>query len=67
MCGFAVEWWRSCCRTTIRRSLVTHTATTMQRPVTCPNASFTDLAEIASRIELAKPALVDEQSDYPTD
>uniref|UniRef100_A0A673Z0E5 Patatin-like phospholipase domain-containing protein 7 n=1 Tax=Salmo trutta TaxID=8032 RepID=A0A673Z0E5_SALTR len=28
-------------------------------PVTCPNASFTDLAEIVSRIELAKPALVD--------
>lgn len=36
-------------------------------PVTCPNASFTDLAEIVSRIELAKPALVDEESDYPTD
>ncbi|XP_031664710.1 patatin-like phospholipase domain-containing protein 7 isoform X5 [Oncorhynchus kisutch] len=28
-------------------------------PVTCPNASFTDLAEIVSRIEVAKPALVD--------
>ncbi|CAB1332657.1 unnamed protein product [Coregonus sp. 'balchen'] len=36
-------------------------------PVTCPNASFTDLAEIVSRIDLAKPALVDEESDYPTD
>lgn len=31
----------------------------LQGPVTCPNASFTDLAEIVSRIELAKPALVD--------
>uniref|UniRef100_A0A8C7UCF1 lysophospholipase n=1 Tax=Oncorhynchus mykiss TaxID=8022 RepID=A0A8C7UCF1_ONCMY len=39
----------------------------LQGPVTCPNASFTDLAEIVSRIELAKPALVDEESDYPTD
>uniref|UniRef100_A0A3P8ZU33 lysophospholipase n=1 Tax=Esox lucius TaxID=8010 RepID=A0A3P8ZU33_ESOLU len=36
-------------------------------PVTCPNASFTDLAEIVSRIEVTKPALVDEESDYPTD
>ncbi|XP_062333945.1 patatin-like phospholipase domain-containing protein 7a isoform X3 [Osmerus eperlanus] len=27
--------------------------------VTCPNASFTDLAEIVSRIEQVKPALVD--------
>ncbi|XP_062333944.1 patatin-like phospholipase domain-containing protein 7a isoform X2 [Osmerus eperlanus] len=34
--------------------------------VTCPNASFTDLAEIVSRIEQVKPALVDE-SDYHTD
>ncbi|CAB1318645.1 unnamed protein product [Coregonus sp. 'balchen'] len=31
----------------------------LQGPVTCHNASFTDLAEIVSRIELAKPALVD--------
>uniref|UniRef100_A0A673BBG5 lysophospholipase n=1 Tax=Sphaeramia orbicularis TaxID=375764 RepID=A0A673BBG5_9TELE len=35
--------------------------------VTCPNASFTDLAEIVSRIEPVKPALVDEESDYHTD
>ncbi|XP_040013278.1 patatin-like phospholipase domain-containing protein 7a isoform X1 [Xiphias gladius] len=35
--------------------------------VTCPNASFTDLAEIVSRIEPVKPALVDEESDYQTD
>uniref|UniRef100_A0A3Q2YGE3 lysophospholipase n=1 Tax=Hippocampus comes TaxID=109280 RepID=A0A3Q2YGE3_HIPCM len=28
--------------------------------LTCPNASFTDLAEIVSRIEPVKPALVDE-------
>ncbi|XP_067106176.1 patatin-like phospholipase domain-containing protein 7a isoform X1 [Osmerus mordax] len=35
--------------------------------VTCPNASFTDLAEIVSRIEQVKPALVDEESDYHTD
>ncbi|XP_057674856.1 patatin-like phospholipase domain-containing protein 7a isoform X3 [Corythoichthys intestinalis] len=34
--------------------------------LTCPNASFTDLAEIVSRIEPVKPALVDE-SDYHTD
>lgn len=27
--------------------------------VTCPNASFTDLAEIVSRIEPVKPAVVD--------
>uniref|UniRef100_A0A673IID4 lysophospholipase n=1 Tax=Sinocyclocheilus rhinocerous TaxID=307959 RepID=A0A673IID4_9TELE len=30
--------------------------------VTCPNASFTDLAEIVSRIEPVKPALVDGKS-----
>ncbi|KAI1882486.1 hypothetical protein AGOR_G00251260 [Albula goreensis] len=35
--------------------------------VTCPNASFTDLAEIVSRIEPVKQALVDEESDYQTD
>ncbi|XP_053334234.1 patatin-like phospholipase domain-containing protein 7a isoform X2 [Clarias gariepinus] len=35
--------------------------------VTCPNASFTDLAEIVSRIEPVKPALMDEESDYHTD
>ncbi|XP_058473485.1 patatin-like phospholipase domain-containing protein 7a isoform X2 [Solea solea] len=35
--------------------------------VTCPNASFTDLAEIVSRIEPVKSALVDDESDYHTD
>ncbi|XP_077398600.1 patatin-like phospholipase domain-containing protein 7a [Vanacampus margaritifer] len=35
--------------------------------LTCPNASFTDLAEIVSRIEPVKPALVDEESDNHTD
>uniref|UniRef100_A0A8C2AM38 lysophospholipase n=1 Tax=Cyprinus carpio TaxID=7962 RepID=A0A8C2AM38_CYPCA len=35
--------------------------------MTCPNASFTDLAEIVSRIEPVKPALVDDESDYHTD
>nr|XP_015832714.2 patatin-like phospholipase domain-containing protein 7a isoform X2 [Nothobranchius furzeri]XP_015832723.2 patatin-like phospholipase domain-containing protein 7a isoform X2 [Nothobranchius furzeri] len=35
--------------------------------LTCPNASFTDLAEIVSRIEPVKPALMDEESDYHTD
>uniref|UniRef100_A0A7N8Y0G1 Patatin-like phospholipase domain containing 7a n=1 Tax=Mastacembelus armatus TaxID=205130 RepID=A0A7N8Y0G1_9TELE len=33
--------------------------------VTCPNASFTDLAEIVSRIEPVKPALVDGKTTYP--
>lgn len=37
--------------------------------VTCPNASFTDLAEIVSRIEPVKTALVDEDpsDEYQTD
>ncbi|XP_023687276.1 patatin-like phospholipase domain-containing protein 7 isoform X2 [Paramormyrops kingsleyae] len=35
--------------------------------VTCPNASFTDLAEIVSRIEPVKQVVVDEESDYQTD
>ncbi|XP_048469787.1 patatin-like phospholipase domain-containing protein 7 isoform X2 [Rhincodon typus] len=35
--------------------------------VTCPNASFTDLAEIVSRIEPAKLLVVDDESDYQTD
>ncbi|KAI5613052.1 patatin-like phospholipase domain-containing protein 7 isoform X1, partial [Silurus asotus] len=35
--------------------------------VTCPNASFTDLAEIVSRIEPVKQAIVDEESEYHTD
>uniref|UniRef100_A0A3P8WSZ4 lysophospholipase n=1 Tax=Cynoglossus semilaevis TaxID=244447 RepID=A0A3P8WSZ4_CYNSE len=35
--------------------------------VTCPNASFTDLAEIVSRIEPVKSAVVDDESDYQTD
>nr|XP_036863395.1 patatin-like phospholipase domain-containing protein 7 [Manis javanica] len=34
---------------------------------TCPNASFTDLAEIVSRIEPAKVASVDDESDYQTE
>ncbi|KAM6170165.1 patatin-like phospholipase domain-containing protein 7 [Rhynchocyon petersi] len=33
----------------------------------CPNASFTDLAEIVSRIEPAKAATVDDESDYQTE
>ncbi|KAL2099830.1 hypothetical protein ACEWY4_004224 [Coilia grayii] len=40
---------------------------TQTNVLTCPNASFTDLAEIVSRIEPVKPTLVDEESDYPTD
>ncbi|XP_057176490.1 patatin-like phospholipase domain-containing protein 7 [Triplophysa rosa] len=35
--------------------------------MTCPNASFTDLAEIVSRIEPVKQAVVDEESEYQTD
>ncbi|KAK3514878.1 hypothetical protein QTP70_033814, partial [Hemibagrus guttatus] len=35
--------------------------------VTCPNASFTDLAEIVSRIEPVKQAIVEEDSEYHTD
>uniref|UniRef100_A0A5F9CI16 Patatin like phospholipase domain containing 7 n=1 Tax=Oryctolagus cuniculus TaxID=9986 RepID=A0A5F9CI16_RABIT len=33
----------------------------------CPNASFTDLAAIVSRIEPAKAAAVDDESDYQTE
>lgn len=35
--------------------------------MTCPNASFTDLAEIVSRIEPVKQAVVDDESEYQTD
>uniref|UniRef100_A0A8C8SZ82 Patatin like phospholipase domain containing 7 n=1 Tax=Pelusios castaneus TaxID=367368 RepID=A0A8C8SZ82_9SAUR len=35
--------------------------------VTCPTTSFTDLAEIVSRIEPVKAALVDDESDYQTE
>ncbi|KAA0716959.1 Patatin-like phospholipase domain-containing protein 7 [Triplophysa tibetana] len=35
--------------------------------MTCPNASFTDLAEIVARIEPVKQAVVDEESEYQTD
>ncbi|XP_030647689.1 patatin-like phospholipase domain-containing protein 7 [Chanos chanos] len=35
--------------------------------LTCPNASFTDLAEIVSRIELVKPAILEEESECQTD
>uniref|UniRef100_A0A4W6FNY8 lysophospholipase n=1 Tax=Lates calcarifer TaxID=8187 RepID=A0A4W6FNY8_LATCA len=35
--------------------------------VTCPNASFTDLAEIVSRIEPVKNALIDEEMSDQTD
>uniref|UniRef100_A0A087YP49 lysophospholipase n=1 Tax=Poecilia formosa TaxID=48698 RepID=A0A087YP49_POEFO len=45
----------------------TRNTQTMSNVVTCPNASFTDLAEIVSRIEPVKPAVVDEESDYQTD
>ncbi|KAM4635191.1 patatin-like phospholipase domain-containing protein 7a [Polymixia lowei] len=44
-----------------------HNTQSNSNVVTCPNASFTDLAEIVSRIEPVKPALVDEESDYHTD
>lgn len=33
----------------------------------CPTASFTDLAEMVSRIEPAKAAIVDDESDYQTE
>uniref|UniRef100_UPI003AAFE0D7 patatin-like phospholipase domain-containing protein 7 n=1 Tax=Centroberyx gerrardi TaxID=166262 RepID=UPI003AAFE0D7 len=44
-----------------------HNTQSNSNMVTCPNASFTDLAEIVSRIEPVKPTLVDEESDYHTD
>ncbi|CAL8321162.1 unnamed protein product [Lota lota] len=44
-----------------------HNTQSKSNVVTCPNASFTDLAEIVSRIEPPKPALVDEESDFHTD
>ncbi|XP_075999454.1 patatin-like phospholipase domain-containing protein 7a isoform X2 [Genypterus blacodes] len=44
-----------------------HNTQSKNNVVTCPNASFTDLAEIVSRIEPVKLALVEEESDYPTD
>uniref|UniRef100_A0A3Q3XKY2 lysophospholipase n=1 Tax=Mola mola TaxID=94237 RepID=A0A3Q3XKY2_MOLML len=44
-----------------------HNTQSKNNVVTCPNASFTDLAEIVSRIEPVKPAAADEESDYHTD
>ncbi|KAM7393057.1 hypothetical protein PAMA_007940 [Pampus argenteus] len=44
-----------------------HNTQSKNNVVTCPNASFTDLAEIVSRIEPVKPVLVDEESEYHTD
>lgn len=44
-----------------------HNTQSRSNVVTCPNASFTDLAEIVSRIDPVKPPLVDEESDYHTD
>ncbi|XP_054854050.1 patatin-like phospholipase domain-containing protein 7 isoform X2 [Eublepharis macularius] len=35
--------------------------------VSCPTTSFTDLAEIVSRIEPVKAAVVDDESDYQTE
>ncbi|XP_063001036.1 patatin-like phospholipase domain-containing protein 7 isoform X2 [Elgaria multicarinata webbii] len=35
--------------------------------MTCPTTSFTDLAEIVSRIEPAKAVVVDDESDYQTE
>ncbi|XP_014736518.1 PREDICTED: patatin-like phospholipase domain-containing protein 7 isoform X2 [Sturnus vulgaris] len=35
--------------------------------VTCPSTSFTDLAEIVSRIEPVKAPLADDESDYQTE
>lgn len=35
--------------------------------LTCPSTSFTDLAEIVSRIEPAQVAAVDDESDYQTE
>uniref|UniRef100_A0A8C5DUN6 lysophospholipase n=1 Tax=Gouania willdenowi TaxID=441366 RepID=A0A8C5DUN6_GOUWI len=44
-----------------------HNTQSKNNVVTCPNASFTDLAEIVSRIEPVKAAIVDDESDYHTD
>ncbi|XP_047425884.1 patatin-like phospholipase domain-containing protein 7a [Mugil cephalus] len=44
-----------------------HNTQSKNNVVTCPNASFTDLAEIVSRIEPVKPPLVEDESDYQTD
>uniref|UniRef100_A0A8D2LPT7 lysophospholipase n=2 Tax=Varanus komodoensis TaxID=61221 RepID=A0A8D2LPT7_VARKO len=35
--------------------------------ISCPTTSFTDLAEIVSRIEPVKPVVVDDESDYQTE
>ncbi|XP_009875238.1 PREDICTED: patatin-like phospholipase domain-containing protein 7 [Apaloderma vittatum] len=35
--------------------------------VTCPTTSFTDLAEIVSRIEPVKAPVADDESDYQTE
>ncbi|XP_067868843.1 patatin-like phospholipase domain-containing protein 7 isoform X2 [Heterodontus francisci] len=46
---------------------IDNVAKTRPSDVTCPNTSFTDLAEIVSRIEPAKMLVVDDESDYQTD
>ncbi|XP_051893440.1 patatin-like phospholipase domain-containing protein 7 [Pristis pectinata] len=46
---------------------IDNVAKTRPSDVTCPNTTFTDLAEIVSRIEPAKILAVDDESDYQTD
>ncbi|XP_072908301.1 patatin-like phospholipase domain-containing protein 7 [Hemitrygon akajei] len=46
---------------------IDNVAKTRSSDVTCPNTTFTDLAEIVSRIEPAKILAVDDESDYQTD
>ncbi|XP_007898535.1 patatin-like phospholipase domain-containing protein 7 isoform X2 [Callorhinchus milii] len=51
----------------LKDRLIDDVSKTRPSDVTCPNASFTDLAEIVSRIEPVKMLIVDDESDYQTD
>uniref|UniRef100_A0A8D0NCQ3 lysophospholipase n=1 Tax=Sus scrofa TaxID=9823 RepID=A0A8D0NCQ3_PIG len=51
----------------LEKMLQDRQGTSKMKVLTCPNASFTDLAEIVSRIEPAKVAAVDDESDYQTE
>ncbi|KAM9822175.1 patatin-like phospholipase domain-containing protein 7 isoform 2-T2 [Syngnathus typhle] len=55
--------------TTEPRRIMEESFQECMRVVTCPNASFTDLAEIVSRIDPVKTALIEEElsEDYQTD
>uniref|UniRef100_A0A8D2Q7H7 lysophospholipase n=1 Tax=Varanus komodoensis TaxID=61221 RepID=A0A8D2Q7H7_VARKO len=55
------------CRSGVLDKMLKDLHGSSRKLISCPTTSFTDLAEIVSRIEPVKPVVVDDESDYQTE